>query len=240
MNDHAMKAAPRKTGAIILGGGARIMCWIWDRMRWHGRCSNCQGRVAACARCARNRIASRCPASYVSFLERPPRAGVPKHHICNANLMKNGADFAVFVNTAQEFDGSDSGAVVGAGVVAACCGRTLHAAAGLGLPPSCAPSSQSNMHVAVVLPSSCLQARGRMRRSPGARFGRMRSQSRCAAMPPSCSRSSSAKPLRGIGSPSRRWRGRQRTRASSSCSSRLPMGVQPSSSTRLNYCRNPR
>ncbi|EFN58581.1 hypothetical protein CHLNCDRAFT_19955 [Chlorella variabilis] len=56
MNDQAMKAAPRKTGAIILGGG------------------------------------------------------VPKHHICNANLMKNGADFAVFVNTAQEFDGSDSGA----------------------------------------------------------------------------------------------------------------------------------
>lgn len=56
MNDHAMKAAPRKTGAIILGGG------------------------------------------------------VPKHHICNANLMKNGLDFAVFVNTAQEFDGSDSGA----------------------------------------------------------------------------------------------------------------------------------
>ena len=36
--------------------------------------------------------------------------GVAKHHICNANLMRNGADFAVFVNTAQEFDGSDSGA----------------------------------------------------------------------------------------------------------------------------------
>jgi len=36
--------------------------------------------------------------------------GVVKHHICNANLMRNGADFAVFVNTAQEFDGSDSGA----------------------------------------------------------------------------------------------------------------------------------
>ncbi|XP_041091654.1 deoxyhypusine synthase [Polyodon spathula] len=33
-----------------------------------------------------------------------------KHHICNANLMRNGADFAVFVNTGQEFDGSDSGA----------------------------------------------------------------------------------------------------------------------------------
>jgi deoxyhypusine synthase len=36
--------------------------------------------------------------------------GVPKHHICNANLMKNGADFAVYLNTAQEYDGSDSGA----------------------------------------------------------------------------------------------------------------------------------
>lgn len=36
--------------------------------------------------------------------------GVAKHHICNANLMRNGANFAVFVNTAQEFDGSDSGA----------------------------------------------------------------------------------------------------------------------------------
>jgi len=36
--------------------------------------------------------------------------GLVKHHINNANLMRNGADFAVFVNTAQEFDGSDSGA----------------------------------------------------------------------------------------------------------------------------------
>lgn len=27
--------------------------------------------------------------------------GVPKHHICNANLMRNGADFAVYINTAQ-------------------------------------------------------------------------------------------------------------------------------------------
>lgn len=35
---------------------------------------------------------------------------VPKHHICNANMMRNGADYAVFINTAQEFDGSDSGA----------------------------------------------------------------------------------------------------------------------------------
>eukprot|EP00899_Mesostigma_viride_P015673 jgi/Mesvir1/24106/Mv10828-RA.1 len=36
--------------------------------------------------------------------------GLPKHHICNANMMRNGADFAVFVSTASEFDGSDSGA----------------------------------------------------------------------------------------------------------------------------------
>ena len=36
--------------------------------------------------------------------------GLVKHHICNANLMRNGANHAVFVNTGQEFDGSDSGA----------------------------------------------------------------------------------------------------------------------------------
>lgn len=36
--------------------------------------------------------------------------GLVKHHICNANLMRNGADHAVFVNTGQAFDGSDSGA----------------------------------------------------------------------------------------------------------------------------------
>lgn len=60
--------------------------------------------------------------------------GVVKHHICNANLMvrrlrlscsrdtrcgndkrhprlqRNGADYAVFLNTSSEFDGSDSGA----------------------------------------------------------------------------------------------------------------------------------
>lgn len=36
--------------------------------------------------------------------------GLIKHHINNANLMRNGADYAVYVNTAQEFDGSDAGA----------------------------------------------------------------------------------------------------------------------------------
>lgn len=56
INDLAMRATPRRTGMLLLGGG------------------------------------------------------VPKHHCCNANLMRNGADFAVYINTAQEFDGSDSGA----------------------------------------------------------------------------------------------------------------------------------
>lgn len=36
--------------------------------------------------------------------------GVVKHHICNANLMRNGADYTVFINTGVEFDGSDAGA----------------------------------------------------------------------------------------------------------------------------------
>lgn len=36
--------------------------------------------------------------------------GVIKHHVLNANLMRNGADFSVYINTANEFDGSDSGA----------------------------------------------------------------------------------------------------------------------------------
>lgn len=36
--------------------------------------------------------------------------GLVKHHIANACLMRNGADSAVYINTAQEFDGSDAGA----------------------------------------------------------------------------------------------------------------------------------
>jgi deoxyhypusine synthase len=36
--------------------------------------------------------------------------GLIKHHVLNANLMRNGADFSVFINTASEFDGSDAGA----------------------------------------------------------------------------------------------------------------------------------
>ena len=51
-----------------------------------------------------------------------PPAGLPKHHIYNANLMQNGADFAVNVNTAQEFDGCDSGAPM---LAAAACMRCV-------------------------------------------------------------------------------------------------------------------
>lgn len=36
--------------------------------------------------------------------------GIIKHHIANACLMRNGADYAVYINTGQEFDGSDAGA----------------------------------------------------------------------------------------------------------------------------------
>lgn len=36
--------------------------------------------------------------------------GVSKHHTMNANLMRNGANYTVFINTAAEYDGSDSGA----------------------------------------------------------------------------------------------------------------------------------
>jgi len=36
--------------------------------------------------------------------------GVVKHSICNANLYRNGADYAVYINSLPEFDGSDSGA----------------------------------------------------------------------------------------------------------------------------------
>lgn len=36
--------------------------------------------------------------------------GVVKHSILNAHLYRNGADYAVFINNSQEFDGSDAGA----------------------------------------------------------------------------------------------------------------------------------
>ena len=38
--------------------------------------------------------------------------GISKHFTLNANIFKEGLDYAVYVNTAQEYDGSDSGARV--------------------------------------------------------------------------------------------------------------------------------
>ena len=37
-------------------------------------------------------------------------SGVIKHAILNANMLRNGADYAVYINNSQEFDGSDAGA----------------------------------------------------------------------------------------------------------------------------------
>lgn len=37
-------------------------------------------------------------------------AGLVKHQILNANMMREGADYSVYLNTSAEFDGSDSGA----------------------------------------------------------------------------------------------------------------------------------
>ena len=38
-------------------------------------------------------------------------SGVVKHAILNANMLRNGADYSVYINTAGEFDGSDAGAL---------------------------------------------------------------------------------------------------------------------------------
>ncbi|MEK6822372.1 MAG: deoxyhypusine synthase [Nanoarchaeota archaeon] len=36
--------------------------------------------------------------------------GSPKHYVLNAQLFRDGTEYAVYINTAQEYDGSDSGA----------------------------------------------------------------------------------------------------------------------------------
>ena len=37
-------------------------------------------------------------------------SGIAKHHILSTNMIRNGCNYAVYVNNAQEFDGSDAGA----------------------------------------------------------------------------------------------------------------------------------
>jgi len=38
-------------------------------------------------------------------------SGIVKHSILNVNMLRNGADYVVYVNTSEEYDGSDSGAL---------------------------------------------------------------------------------------------------------------------------------
>ena len=38
-------------------------------------------------------------------------SGIIKHSILNANMLRNGADYSVYINNSQEFDGSDAGAL---------------------------------------------------------------------------------------------------------------------------------
>ena len=37
--------------------------------------------------------------------------GLIKHHICNAQIRRGGADISVYINTAVDMDGSDAGAL---------------------------------------------------------------------------------------------------------------------------------
>ncbi len=37
-------------------------------------------------------------------------SGVIKHHILNTNMLRNGSNYAVYINTSAEYDGSDAGA----------------------------------------------------------------------------------------------------------------------------------
>ncbi len=38
-------------------------------------------------------------------------AGIIKHHVCNANLFRDGAEYAVYINTEPEYNGCDSGSL---------------------------------------------------------------------------------------------------------------------------------
>jgi len=37
-------------------------------------------------------------------------SGIMKHHICNANMMRNGSEYAVYINSGEEWDGADCNA----------------------------------------------------------------------------------------------------------------------------------
>ena len=55
-----------------------------------------------------NKIAMKAEKSGVVILG----GSLPKHHILNANIWRNGADYGVFINTGSSEEGSDSGAMI--------------------------------------------------------------------------------------------------------------------------------
>lgn len=79
---------------------------IGDMLYYHSY--DREGFIVDIARDVRrlNNIARRAKKSGMIILG----GGIAKHHTCNANLMRNGADYVVYINTAHDFDGSDSGA----------------------------------------------------------------------------------------------------------------------------------
>ena len=98
LNDQALRA--EKSGMVILGGGQVLDFYLLVAL----------ARACWCATLAPQLLhAMPLP---VPFLSNPAQSQLRlvKHHVCNANLMRNGADYSVFINTAQEFDGSDAGA----------------------------------------------------------------------------------------------------------------------------------
>jgi deoxyhypusine synthase len=84
-------------------------------------------------------------------------AGVTKHHILNANSMRDGANFAVYINNAAEHDSSDSGALpseaITWGKLAFDCKSTkIHGDATLVLPLIIAETFAKNKEFASRLP----------------------------------------------------------------------------------------
>ena len=84
-------------------------------------------------------------------------AGVTKHHILNANSMRDGANYAVYINNAAEHDSSDSGALPSEAVTWGklafdCVSTKIHGDATLVLPLIVAETFARNKELASRLP----------------------------------------------------------------------------------------
>ena len=93
--------------------------------------------------------------------------GLVKHHVCNANLMRNGADFAVFINTGawrRRPRRMSTRFLPVSFAVASCCSIAVVQAKSLTVP---------------------IRELGRMRRFPGARSSSRRGPSKSTRRPPS-------------------------------------------------------